>query len=877
MRDRSSSSDAPAGPTWHQVRIWWPVECVPVKLEIAHPRKLTALEWAVLRVMDEFRDAPPSLQEVAHQLGIEDPSFLVDATNETVRLRALAPRDDEVSPRDLPDLDFTPLGFELYQRGQIEAEPAEHGETLYFDALTDEAVPVPKPLENWPETPFPSTQPVPEARETVGLDRAREIVRRLHPDLLRGDGEVRSVVPQSGDWPRVAWRPVDLELRIGRDVGVVVTAKGLSRAASTFLGASDLVAEGILPARAISETWAHEGGPRCSSQLDHAGWNALVDRTLPISAVEPEAMRLLGQARDEVVVHSVWLALGQVRERLHALATDGRRVLVVNGEETVCFALAERPRPGIGLSIQVDAPVVGAMVIDGRSGVLLDDVTVRVGDSLATIELAGLLSRDGARRCRAAMLTEITRCYPTTPHRPARPIQLVDLPESAQASADRALQDAELRLALGSLAARQDAAAFENVVRVAAQLAPGVDRVALLVRVAGFGRAFAPDLTPEDLLAPAIREWRAAVALLAVAGDILQSAEVLARLAPDGVEAEELVSSATAAGITSTRGDPPQQTGAFLEGVRTAADARWGRAAALRCRAWTDERDRVLAPSNWSLDSLHEAAAVGSLLLERNEQGRWAEALITALPEPACAQEWGAWVDGVAHLREMAPEAAEQATHRVWVELVEAWPEERKTLLRLAQGVVPGQEVAAHLLRSADSLAEVDRVRRLLLEANYPDDGAWWGRQFESMLPDPETVHTTSTLTELVRELGRLDREGPTSGLGQAWAACIADQIPAPSIAEGIPWWLNEMVPLRPILAGVEQRAVRVVRSFRGQLRSAKTGGDALWFDCLHAWQDLGIPGSALDDLVDKTNPRERDTSESPPNGGRKGKKRRRR
>src|SRR5690606_4016807 len=108
-------------------------------------------EWVVLRVVEAFGDEVPDLEEVAEELGIADPAFLLDTLRDVVRLRALEPRAEEGSRERLPDLRFTAMGRELFRKGQIEAEPAEHGLELYFDALTDEARRAPPGLQDWTE------------------------------------------------------------------------------------------------------------------------------------------------------------------------------------------------------------------------------------------------------------------------------------------------------------------------------------------------------------------------------------------------------------------------------------------------------------------------------------------------------------------------------------------------------------------------------------------------------------------------------------------------------------------------------------------------------------------------------------------------------
>ncbi len=871
MRGKSSSPER-REVVWHQARIWWPVECVPVTLEIAHPRKLTALEWAVLRVMDAFREAPPSLTEVAYQLGIDDPSFLADAVKEAVRLRALAPRQEGTVPRDLPDLDFTSMGYELFKRGQIEAEPAEHGETFYFDALTDEARTEPRQAVEYADPPFPGSQPEPQPRESVGLDRARALVRQFHADLLRGDGEVRSVEPQEHTWPRLVWQSVELNLRVDREGGLDVEARGLTPQARAFLMAADLVEEGVVPKTAISEDWSSVGQPRCSSQLSYADWRSLTARDLPVKAVSLEITRLLKQAREEIVLHAAWLAVPEVSEQLPKLVERGRRVFVVGAGATRCFAFMERPQVGIGLEIRVDVPAPGALVVDGRGGVLLDDVFLSVGERRIAIELAGALNQEGAKQCRKKLLDAAAAAIQPPPKRLLRPLTL-QTSGSPQGLADAALRDEHLQIALGHLAIRPDEATFSAAASHATCLSQGLERVALLARIAGVGKALAPDLKEEALRGPAVAAWRAAVELLRGSVDGGDVSQQLARLAPDGVEAHELVGAALQSWGNGGRAHPGEE-GQRLLTLQSAVDARWGKGAASRCEPWRAARDALLDPGRWTLETLDEVVSLAGQLLDAQARVSWAEGVIASISEPASLNELHRWLAGMEPLAEVAPDALQRATAQIWTSLVEAYPEHRRDLVHAAHGVLPADVVAEAICGDVASLEALNEVRRLMGGAGFQEVSADWRERAEALLPDPTGFHDPDRIRQVVAQLSALSAESPIfAEVGRSWAARMADQIPVVREPEGLSWWLGELAPLRPLLDKLEQRATQGVRRFRGQLGSAKVKGDTLWSACLRSWTDLGLPAAALEALVDDGGGKAPDRSDK----GKKGKKRRRR
>jgi len=831
------------------MRIWWPVERVPVTLEIVHPRKLTALEWAVLRVLDEFRVAPPPASEVAYQLGIEDPSFLEDAIKEAVRLRALAPREGATS-RELPDLDFTPMGHELYQRGQIEAEPAEHGELLFIDALTDEDMPVPRGAELFTDTPFPSAELELTARETVGLDRARRVVHSLHPELVKGDGEVRSVEPQAASWPRIVWRPVEVQVHLSPGGALEVTGRGLTDAASRYLASCDPVAAGIVPEEAVVEGRAGGWIPEPDGSLAFDAWRTKTARTLPHDGVEAEVLRLLGQARREVLATDGWLASPAVREKLHALTGQGRIVVIIGGTENRCLALSEPPRAGIAMMVAAGGQAPTALVIDGRAGILAGEVSLRVGDLSRRIRLHGLLAGHNAVRYQGELVQAALAGLGEVASAAVHPVDISPV-DDLDDEVRRCLEVEKLRLALGRLALLGDRATYETLVSAASATAPGLERIPLLVRIGSFARALAPDLAPEILSQPAVEAWRATLDQLHRCDELEEQAQLFAGLAPDGAEARHLVDAILRAWNGWAGDEEPTGMGAFLGALRAAVDSRWGRGATAGCSTWLEARDRLLAPDGWTLQTLENGVALAEALCDMRDRRVWASAVLRSLPEPADPAELKAWMLETVALRALSPEDARTRVREAWPPVLEAYPRQRLGLLREVAAVLAPAQIAQELCQGEDSIPGLVSAYDALAAAEIAVPQSWWEARFSPLLPSASELLSTAAVVETAEQLAVLARDGRKLGsIARAWAAQAADQIPAVEAVEGLSWWLGELAPLRGLLQDLERRTARQVVRFRGPLADARGKSTSLWLDCLRAWEELGLAGSSLEDLL---------------------------
>ncbi len=861
MPDRSSAEN---GAPWHRVQIWWPVECVPVALEIVHPRRLTALEFAVLRVVDEFREAPPTLGEVAEELGV-DAGFLSDALRATIRLGALRPRNNgsENPPPEqagLPELDFSPTGYDLYRRGLIEGEPAAHGETFYFDALTDESIREPPERRATVPMTFPRTRDLPTARESVGLDRAREIVRRYHADLVRGDGEVRQVGPPRSGFPSVQWTPVSVEMRIGLSGDLDLRAPGLSGKSLDYLRACDPVADVGLANRPVSGAWSASDRLRRSVGMTFDQWRRKVAATVPVADVPAAAARLVGGARAEIVLHAAWTEMEGMEREIDAAAQRGVRVLVVGAESAGVLAWGDGSSPVLGVRTSSQDALPCAMVADGRSGLVLDDVQVGAGPQRIAMELVGVLAAGAAVEIRAGLIGAAFGAQARTSAGRAPALSAGGTLDEARPDPDveasAALERTDLRLAVARVTFRADEAAWRELVQLAVELCPGLARIVVLRRLGALVRVLVPSLERGVIEAPAVEAWNEGLkAVLAHGGgtrDALLS--VLARAAPDGVAASTLVEGAVEAWVRprSVAQDPePLET---LLAIDSAATGRWGKDAARGTPRWRDARDACLRVASWTGSDIAAVAAAAQRTLDRSELANWARRLLREVPEPVSPQGLRVWIDQTRALRDIVPAAFRERAIELWQSLLAARPDERDDLLRQAVGVVPAEAIAPSLLGPKPSTGDVDALWRALRRLGYALDAGWWKQALRQILPAPDALPTAQSARETVRLLAAAGADWhEIAEVGRAWASGLVGGFPAPTEPAWIAWWLRELAPLRPLLGDeVESRVTERIRRLAVPLREARARTTQIWRDTLSAWSEIGLSEAGLIALVEE-------------------------
>lgn len=842
-----------------------------MSVQVVHPRKLTALEWAILHVVEAFREAPPTLEEVAEELGIDDPGFLDDALAAALRLRALEPRGETVdtdSPA-LPDLDFTSTGYELFRRGQIEGEPVEHGETFFFDPLTDEAVTEPDGLKSRTDHRFPRTHDL-SPRESVGLDRARQIVGQFHRDLVAGGGELRGVDVRAV--PSIRWRPVAVDVRLN-DGSAEWDCRELSQPALQYLRACDPLDEGVIPLRPVSEPWGVER-PGFQNALSPDEWHGIVTNTTPVARVKESVQGLLQNAQAEVVLHACFLALDGVDADLGSAVRRGVKALVVGTARAEVF-LAEVPRPVLGVRCPARQQVTPAVVADGTQGLVLRDVRLRVGEREAAIELAGALTAEAASALREELVEAASDAMRVSEVAgpPSVPEASISSAEDVDRFADEALGAEAIRWCLARLAFEPSERALKRLERLV-PTHDGLVQLNLLKRVEELVGAFAPTLSLDSLQARRASAWRRVVAAMCRPGSAFDSDlfGVLVVHAPTSVSAVEVVDPAVAAWGRDSPDTAEDRRVDLLIAVAHHADRRWGGDSARGIHSWRNARDAALVPKDWSTATVRQTVGLASRALDRDELGEWAAELLSAVPLPEDALDLRDWIDSASPIRELRPAQFDALASDIVGEALLSHPLERESIYDASAGVVPAESLAELVLDTTSNVADVAGLSAEMRRHGFKLEAKWWRDALRAALPDPDALEDASSIARLSGELQATAIEWPAlASVGRDWARQVLDNLPKPKEAAALAWWVREHRNLRPLLGEVARDRVREgVRRFDGQLRKLREDGGGVWRDVLDACGECGLDESTVDGLVAEARSERVD-------GGKKPKKRKRR
>ncbi|MFP2908565.1 hypothetical protein ACLESD_26635, partial [Pyxidicoccus sp. 3LFB2] len=529
-------SSSPETPPWWQIPLDWPVEHVPCQLQVVEPRRLTALEWAVLRVLEAFGDAPPSLEEMAEELGLGEPRFLADVLHALVSQEALHPRPDVNEVTCLGEVLFTDRGLELFRKGQVDGAPATLGYGVSFDAATDEPLAADTRGAARPGCPVMDPALLPAPREEVGLERLRAIVQRLGPPVGGADALIRTVkVLAPGEAPKLrsgfTW--------VTHPLSLIPTLEGRFRLHTPSLAPRQrqwltdyTLNQWVTPARAITREWAPHSPFRRGEQA-LGTWSTSVERLIPVAEAAQEAKRLLAAARREVLLHAAWAAAPGVAEALTAAAHRGVALYVLGAATTRVKEWSAAPQRAPGFVLEVMHPDLasGALVVDGREALVLDEVRAEVEDlGMHAFEVAGA-TRTRAAALRAELRQALLNAVPSPP--PGAP-----LPWNARTASTleaRLLDEPHLRLDLARLALHPTAESWSIIESWLATRYPGADRVEAIQQVADLAGRLAPDAATAPWREAGATAWRAFHAAILIAGPQAVPDEVLRaliRLAP---------------------------------------------------------------------------------------------------------------------------------------------------------------------------------------------------------------------------------------------------------------------------------------------------------------------------------------------------------
>lgn len=373
---------------WCTQTVDWPYELVVVQVEVVVPRALTALEWALSRVLEEFEDDPATLVETATELGVKDPVVLVETLQVLVELGAAEPRDGR-APVDLSDFRLTGQGKKLLATGQIAGLPERHGLHLVFDALTGEHLRDRlSGTSTKPEAPIVAPESLPERVQVLGLDRVRRLAREQAEQFQLSEAHIQQSTVCYREGGR-RWRTMRVDLALDAQDVLHARLHSSSAAQQAYLDQSDSRLE-LFARLSRASTGAWRNG-HCVPHvpITPKDWVGLAEEPVDPSQTAKKACALVRTAREEVIAQAGWLDAPDFKDQFDQADRRGVRCFI-------CAADASGP------------PL--AVVADRRRGLRVDTVRAqtRAGKPL-NLELAATVIPSQLPALRQELLSAATQ------------------------------------------------------------------------------------------------------------------------------------------------------------------------------------------------------------------------------------------------------------------------------------------------------------------------------------------------------------------------------------------------------------------------------------------------------------------------------------
>ncbi|MFY2557150.1 hypothetical protein ACN469_05920 [Corallococcus terminator] len=873
MRGNSSPELNP----WWEIPLQWPIEHVACQLEVVEPRRLTALEWAVLRVMEAFSDTPPTLQEMAEELGLGEPRFLLDVLRALVSQEALELLPGVTKATELEEVRFTTRGLELFRKGQVDGEPSTVSHGLCFDLITEESLPVDTLGTPVPECPVSDPSGLPAPRGEVGLERLREIVQRLGPPVGGADARIRSV--------RVLTRDEAPKARAGfswvkHPLALVPTPEGrlqLHTPSLTAMQREQLtqysLEQWVTPSQAVTHDWApHPAFRRRRQSLGTS--STLRERLVPIAQAVQEAKRLVAAARTEVLLHATWAAAPGLTEALSAAANRGVAVYVLGAESTGIRDWSSSPRraPGFVVEAMHADKAPGALVVDGCEALLLDEVTAEV-EELGTYSFEFVEKlRDGAAALGTELRRALLKALPATGAGTYIPLDVRQQP-STEAVLPRLLEEPVLRLDLARLALHPTPQGWAGIEAWVSTRCPGVDRITAIQQLADLVNQLVPDAMPAPWRGAGAMAWRTFHQAIVTSGPQVVPDSVLRALidgAPSETTPEAVLDPLIAHWVQAMSVLLSVAPLTLLGRLRAAMDRRWPGAASRSQRFIVDlEVCLEVTPTRSDLWRLAESARLVATIASAEQARTWAWAVVAIVPAPLRYEAFEDWRKHQEPLFPLLGPALKAHHTSQWRALIAAAPARTEARLSehlyMSQGLLEPAEAITSILALPASEALPSRLDQVVLlrrtsqnvwKQSAPNDETW-NRQLQALLPISPREFLVEEHGSLVEELSRRLQGWPGADLVlRRWTQALLAPLALQVLAEGMSWWLESLRGVAGILGpDLERTASPPLLRHMGALRDARKQASPLWERLTGAWEGLGLTRASLEALVEPPTP----------------------
>jgi hypothetical protein len=313
----NTAKDTDTSP-WCSFNLDWPYETVIIEAETITSREPNPFEWAIVRILQEFEDAAPTLAEAAEELGIKDPVFLTETLGRLFESGAVEKRDAEGS-LDFSNCRLTSGGESFMSQHQSGSLAERHGMEFCFDVVTGEhVIRVPKGCRHEPNNPIISIDQLPERRTNIGLDKARKLAKAQNEPFLTDQSKLIDVNVDH-EQGSISWRSFEVRLVIDSQGVISCLLQGGTVSQQQWLDKLDLRHELIerLLSSSIDQPDVHLPAPA----KQYGQWQKYVDQLISPLHVTSEAIATVRSARRQIVAHMYWLTLTEVKNEL-LRATD---------------------------------------------------------------------------------------------------------------------------------------------------------------------------------------------------------------------------------------------------------------------------------------------------------------------------------------------------------------------------------------------------------------------------------------------------------------------------------------------------------------------------------------------------------------------------
>lgn len=369
MQNRYSDNNIDQKNILHSFTVNWPFQRVCVQAKVVSVRTQNIFKWAVIRILEDFQEDRPSLEEAAEQLCIKDAVFLKEAAEELIAEGSVEKADSEKGT-DFSNLRI--ISYDSMQSGNC--EPELHGFFLLFDAVTGEYVPfTDDDAESNADNPVIPPEELPDMRTHVSLEKARNYARTQNEPFLTDQSGITDVKVNT-DMSSVIWRPVRADIVLDQQGAVNCMLDSASEAQQSWidkLSFEHRIFKNILNC-GIDERFY----PPVKSAMSFRKWNDSCRCIVEPEMLMKKAAELISSAETRIIIDAYWLNFASVRQATSG-AIENKVAVTICARDCQLTDIPEQLLNAADIVQLQDYPRI-LLVADGEEAVSIDRVEMNI-------------------------------------------------------------------------------------------------------------------------------------------------------------------------------------------------------------------------------------------------------------------------------------------------------------------------------------------------------------------------------------------------------------------------------------------------------------------------------------------------------------------